>query len=258
MIQKEYLGVDIGASGIKGAIVDINKGKLISERLRIPTPSPSTPDAVATAFAQLIKELDWKNKPVGCGFPAIIKNGKALTAANIHKSWIGTDAQKLLSKASGCDVYVKNDADVAGIAEMQFGKGKGEEGTVLIVTVGSGLGSALFTNNVLVPNTEFGHFFLKGHNKVVEQYTSDGARKKQDLSWKIWGERFNRYLEHMNLLLSPNLIILGGGASKKFDKFKKSITVETPIAPAELLNNAGIIGAAVMASKQYKTIEKVS
>lgn len=249
MIQKEYLGVDIGASGVKGAIINIEKGELISERLRIPTPNPSTPEAVAKTFQQLVKELGWSNKPIGCGFPSIIKEGKALTAANIHKSWIGTDVQRLFSEATGCDVYVKNDADVAGIAEMQFGVGKEQQGTVLIITVGSGLGSALFTDGVLVPNTEFGHFFLKGHNKVVEQYASDAVRKRKDLSWGSWGQRFDRYLQHMNSLLSPNMIILGGGASKKFEKFKKTITIDTPVVPAQLLNNAGIIGAAVMVSK---------
>lgn len=247
MIQKEYLGVDIGASGIKGAIVDVKKGTLLSERLRIPTPNPSTPKAVAKAFGQLIKELDWQNKYVGCGFPAIIKNGVAHTASNIHKSWIGTDASKLFSEASGCEVCIRNDADVAGIAEMKFGAGKGKKGTVLIVTVGSGLGSALFTENVLVPNTEFGHFYLKGHNVVVEKYAADSVRKKQDLSWKAWGQRFDRYLQQMNFLLSPDLIILGGGASKKFEKFEKCITIDTPVQPALLLNNAGIIGAAIHA-----------
>jgi len=256
MVQKEYLGVDIGASGIKGAIVDIKKGKLISDRIRIPTPKPSTPKAVAKAFAQLVKEFGWENKFIGCGFPAIVKHGVAHTAANIDKSWIGTNIEKLFSETTGCEVLVKNDADVAGIAEMMFGVGKGEKGTVVIITVGSGLGSALFINGKLLPNTEFGHFYLKGHNKVVEQYTSDGARKRQDLSWKIWGQRFDKYLQHIDLLLSPDLIVLGGGSSKKFEKYKKQITIETPVTPAELLNNAGIIGAAVHAYQVEKSLEK--
>ncbi len=258
MPRKEYLGVDIGASGIKGAIVDVKTGELVSERLRIPTPNPSTPKAVAKTFATLLKEFGWKNKVVGCGFPAIVRNGVAYTAANIHKSWIKTDIEKLFSNASGCEVTVKNDADVAGIAEMNYGVGKGHKGTVLIVTIGSGLGSALFINNTLVPNTEFGHFYLKGHNKVVEQYAADSVRKKKDLSWNVWAGRFDRYLEHMELLLSPDLIILGGGASKKFEKFKKNLTIKTPITPATLLNNAGIIGAAAYASKMEKAMEKSS
>lgn len=258
MIQREYLGVDIGASGIKGAIVDIKKGVLLTERLRIPTPSPSTPKAVAKAFAQLAKEFKWKNKFIGCGFPSIVKNGIAKTAANIHPSWIGTNIQKLFSEASGCDVFVKNDADVAGWAEMKFGAAKGIKGTVLIVTIGSGLGSALFVNGTLVPNTEFGHFYLKGHSKVVEQYTSDGARKKQELSWDVWGERFNEYLKHINLLVSPDLIILGGGSSKKFEKFREHITIKTPVVPANFLNNAGIIGAAIYAGQVESAMEKSS
>lgn len=258
MIKKEYLGIDIGASGIKGAIVDIESGSLVSERLRLATPDPSTPKAVAKTFAKLVKEFDWKDKVIGCGFPAIIKNGVARTAANIDKSWIGTDVAKLFSDATGCEVTVRNDADVAGLAEMNFGTGKGEERTVLIVTVGSGLGSALFVQGILLPNTEFGHFYLKGDNKVVEQYASDGVRKREDLSWSEWAERFNQYLHHIESLISPDLIILGGGSSKRFDKFSDAITIETPIVPAKLLNNAGIIGAAVHAHNIAESTVKTS
>lgn len=249
MNQNEYLGIDIGASGIKGAIINVKSGELLSERIRIPTPSPSTPKAVATAFAELVRQFGWKNKIIGVGFPSIIKKGVAHTAANIHQSWIGTNVETLFTEATKCHVVVKNDADVAGIAEMQFGKGKGRKGTVLIVTIGTGLGSALFFGGKLVPNTEFGHFYLKGHNKVVEQYTSDGVRKKKDLSWKIWALRFDKYLQLVNKLLSPDLIILGGGSSKRFEKYQRFISIKTPIQPADLLNNAGIIGAAVFASR---------
>lgn len=257
MTKKEYLGVDIGASGVKGAIINIKTGELLSERLRIPTPNPSTPKAVAKTFAQLVSELKWKNKVIGCGFPAIIKNGVAHTAANIHKDWIGTNVEKLFSEATGCPVVVRNDADVAGVAEMSFGIGKNKKGTVLIVTVGSGLGSALFVNGHLLPNTEFGHFFLKGHNKVVEQYASDGVRKRKDLSWKEWGQRFNRYLLHIESLLSPDLIILGGGGSKKLSKFEACLSTNTPVVPAKLLNNAGIIGAAAYAQVMESKLELI-
>ncbi len=255
MPQKEYLGIDIGASGIKGAVVNIKKGTLTSERLRLATPSPSTPNEVAKVFAQLVKELKYKGKVIGVGFPSVVKKGVARTAANIHKDWIGTNIEKLFSKATGCEVFVRNDADVAGIAEMNYGAGANRKDTVLIVTIGSGLGSALFRNGHLIPNTEFGHFYLKGHNKVVEQFTSDGARKRQDLSWKEWASRFDRYLETVALLLSPDLIILGGGGSKKFDKFESYLSFKAvPIIPAELLNNAGIIGAAGYAYQMEKAV----
>jgi polyphosphate glucokinase len=245
MSQKEYLGIDIGASGIKGAIVNIKKGDLVSERLRLPTPQPSTPKEVAKTFAQLVKDLNWSGKIIGVGFPAVVKRGVAKTAANIHKDWINTDIEKLFTKATGCDVFVRNDADVAGLAEMRYGVGQNRKDTVLIITIGSGLGSAVFRNGFLVPNTELGHFYLKGHNKVVEQFTSDGARKRQELSWKEWAKRFDRYLETVTLLLAPDLIILGGGGSKKFEKFESYLKFDkVPLAPAELLNNAGIIGAA--------------
>ncbi len=257
MAQKKYLGVDIGASGIKGAIVDVETGEVISDRLRIPTPKPSTPKAVAKAFKELVDQFSWKNKVIGCGFPSIIRNGTAYTAANIHQSWIGTNVEKLFSEVTGCPVSVKNDADVAGIAEMNIGVGKGKKGTVLIITVGTGLGSALFVNGHLVPNTELGHFYLKGHNKVVEQYAADSVRKSKDLSWKVWALRFDRYLQHVEKLFSPDLIVLGGGSSKKFEKYSKYLSIETSITPAILLNNAGIIGAAVHAYDVEKSMERV-
>ena len=249
MIQKKYLGVDVGASGIKGAIVDIVEGEVISERLRIPTPDPSTPKAVAEVFGFLVKQFGLNNKNIGCGFPSIIKNGISHTAANIHGSWIGTDVKKLFSDATGCRVSVRNDADVAGIAEMKFGIGKGEKGTVIILTIGTGLGSALFVNGALVPNTELGHLYLKGHDKVVERYAADSVRKKEELPWEEWAIRFDSYLHHIEKLFSPDLIILGGGSSKRFDRYEEFLSVRTPVKPAKLLNNAGIIGSAVYASE---------
>jgi len=247
MNQKQFLGIDIGASGIKGAIVDVEKGVLIGERFRIPTPQPSRPKEVSIAFTEVVKYFGWEGKTIGCGFPSVIKKGIAQTAANINKSWLGANIAEIFSEHCGCPVIVRNDADVAGIAEMQFGVGKNVRGTVLIITIGSGLGSALFRDGVLVPNTELGHLYLKGHDDVAEFYAADSARKRKELSWEDWGFRFNEYLKHIELIIAPGLIVLGGGGSKKFDKFRDFITIETKVLPAILLNNAGIIGAAVHA-----------
>jgi len=249
MTNELMLGIDVGASGIKGALVNVVKGKLEGERFRVPTPKPATPVDVAKAFAEVVAHFNWKG-PVGCGFPAIIKNGVALSAANIDKSWIGTNVENLLSESCGCPVFVNNDADVAGIAEMEHGKGRDIKGTVLLITIGSGLGSALFYDGELIPNTEFGHFFLKGHDDVAERYAADSIRKKEDLSWDVWGSRFNEYLTMLERLFTPDLFILGGGSSKKFDNFSDQITIKTPVTPAKLLNNAGIIGASVLANKK--------
>ena len=241
MKKGKVLGVDIGASGIKGAIVDISNGELLSERMRIPTPRPANPKNMAATFAELTKQLDWKG-PIGGGFPAIVKHGTALSAANIDKSWIGTDVEAAFSKSTGCPVKVCNDADAAGVAEVSFGVGKGVPGVVVLITIGSGLGSALFTDGKLVPNTEFGHVFYK--NMIAEHYASNTTRQKYDLSWEIWGKRFNEYLQHLERLLTPNLIILGGGISKKFHRYEKYFDVSCRVTPAKLLNNAGIVGAA--------------
>ena len=247
MVEKTILGVDIGASGIKGAIVDIEKGVLHTERLRLDTPKPSTPEAVSETFSALVRHFNW-NGIIGCGFPSVIKNGQSLTAANIDKGWVGCEVEKILSDATGCSVKVSNDADVAGIAEMEFGAGKNNKGTVIMITVGSGLGSALFTKGELVPNTEFGHFYLKGHNRVAEQYAADSIRKKESLSWEEWAGRFDEFLHLLEELFAPDLIMLGGGASKKFDRFSHLLTSSIPVKPAELRNHAGIIGAALYAS----------
>jgi len=249
MSKELMLGIDVGASGIKGALVNLKKGNLETERFRVPTPKSGSPEDIAEAFAEVVQHFNW-NGPVGCGFPAIIKNGVAHSAANIDDSWIGVNVEEILGKACGCPVYVSNDADVAGIAEMEFGKGKNKKGTVLLITIGSGLGSALFYNGQLIPNSEFGHFYLKGQKKVAEKYAADSVRKKEDLKWDEWGARFNEYLVMMERLLSPDLFILGGGSSKKFDNYSDQITVNTPVKPAKLLNHAGIIGAGVLAYKK--------
>ena len=183
------LGIDVGASGIKGAWVDVDSGNLLSERLKLATPQPSTPAAVASTIAELIRQTGYAGELIGCGFPAIINKGVALSAANIHPDWIGTDVEKLLCEATGRKVIAMNDADAAGLSEMRFGHGRGVMGTVLLITIGSGLGSALFTDGHLVRNTEFGHLHL--HGMVAEHYVSNTARKKHEMTWEEFGKRFN-------------------------------------------------------------------
>jgi polyphosphate glucokinase len=238
------LGIDIGGSGIKGAVVDMATGAFLADRQRIATPEGAKPYAVAQVVGQLVQHFAWKG-PVGCCFPASIQHGIARTAANVDASWIGTNVERLFSEATGCPVRVLNDADAAGLAEMRFGAGRGVDGLVLIVTIGTGLGTALFTDGVLVPNTELGHIEMNG--KDAELQAADSARKREDLSWEAWARRFDQYLHTMRALLWPDLIILGGGASKKLDKFLPYLTVETPVVPAATLNDAGIIGAALAA-----------
>ena len=249
----QILGVDIGGSGIKGAIVDTVKGELVTERYRIETPQPATPEAIAAVLARLVIHFNWHG-PVGCGFPAVIQHGIVRTAANISPSFIGTHVDKLFSEATKCPCYSLNDADAAGMAEMHFGEGAGQSGVVLLITIGTGLGTVFFTDGKLLPNTELGHLYLK-KGKKAEHYASDAVRKTEGLSWKRWGKRFNKYLTMMEELFWPDLIILGGGASKNFDKFKGQITVETPVKPAVFLNQAGIVGAALYAqSKNILTV----
>lgn len=240
----EILGIDIGGSGIKGAPVETNTGEFSADRRRIETPEGAKPDDVAKVVKRLVKYFAWQG-PIGCCFPASIQHGVARTAANVDKSWIGTNIEALFAEATGCPVRVLNDADAAGLAEMRFGAGKGVGGLVLIVTIGTGLGTALFTDGVLVPNTELGHIEMNGQD--AEWQASDAARKRENLSWEAWAGRFDQYLQTMKALFWPDLIILGGGASKKMDKFMHYLTVDTPIVPAATLNDAGIIGAALAA-----------
>jgi polyphosphate glucokinase len=237
----EILGIDIGGSGIKGAPVDVKKGKLAGERYRIPTPQPSKPEAVAKVVAEIAKHFEWKG-PIGCTFPAVIKGGVAYTAANVDKSWIGVNGQKLLQKKTGCPVLFLNDADAAGIAEMKFGAGQGHQGVVIVLTLGTGIGSAIFVNGQLVPNTEFGHMEIRG--KDAEDRAADRIRKEKDLNWKKWAAHVNEFLGRMELLFSPDLFIIGGGVSKKHEKFLHLLHTRAEIIPAQMRNEAGIIGAA--------------
>lgn len=248
------LGVDIGGTGIKAALVDINTGELLTERFRMLTPQPATPEAIAQTFADIVKQFEWTGS-IGCGFPAIMRKGTAHSASNIDKAWIGTNVEELLSKASDCPVFVANDADVAGMAEMQFGVGKGQQGTVFLITIGTGIGSAMFVDGKLIPNTELGHLYMRKQKEIVERWASNSVRKKEALEWNVWGKRFNQYLEHLAHLFSPDLFILGGGVSKKFEKFAPYLDGNTKVIPAELLNNAGLIGAAVYAKMVRQTAE---
>jgi polyphosphate glucokinase len=236
------LGIDIGGTGIKGAIVDIEKGELVTERHRILTPESGKPQPMAETVKAIVEHFDWRG-PVGCGFPAAVRQGIVLTAANIHKSWIGTNAETLFGEMTGCPVKVINDADAAGLAEMTFGAGKGRMDVVLLITIGTGLGTVLFTEGKLLPNAELGHIEIDG--KDAELNASDAARKRDKLTWKKWGKRFNTYLTRLEALLWPDLIILGGGTAKNFDDFAPYLSVQTPVVVAEFLNEAGIVGAAL-------------
>jgi len=246
MKLKKILGIDIGGSGVKGAIVHTKKGKLVTDRYRIPTPQPATPEAVAEVIKKIVKHFKWKGA-IGVGFPGVIQHGIARTAANLDDSWIDTDLNKLFSKKTGCKVHVVNDAD------MKFGSGKEFLGVALLVTVGTGLGTVVFANGNLLPNMEMGHILL--HGADAELYASDAARKADDLSWEDWAGRFNEYLNRMEELLWPDLIIIGGGASKKDDAFIPHLKTRAKVVPATLLNEAGIIGAA-LTSKYYNKLEK--
>lgn len=252
MKLKKILGIDIGGSGVKGAIVNTKKGKLITERYRIPTPQPATPEAVAKVIKKIVKHFDWKG-PIGVGYPGVMQNGVARTAANVDDSWIDKDLNKLFEKKTGCKVHVVNDADAAGMGEMKFGSGKGFKGVAFLVTVGTGLGTVMFANGRLMPNMEMGHILL--HGADAEKYASDAARKADGISWDAWAARFNEYLNRIEDLLWPDLIIIGGGASKKDGRFIPLLDTRAKVVPATLLNEAGIIGAA-MASKYYNKLEK--
>jgi len=245
-MNEKILGIDIGGSGIKGAPVNVQTGELTEERHRIPTPQPATPKAVAKTVAELAKHFDWKNKPIGCTFPAIVKKGHTLSAANVDKKWIGTDADSLFEDKTGCSVTVLNDADAAGLAEMKFGAGHGVDGVVMMLTFGTGIGSALFLDGKLVPNTELGHVGVGKHEKA-EAWTAARIKEEEDLSWKKWAGRVEKYLQHLEFLFSPDLFIIGGGVSKRSEKFFPDIDIKTKMVPAKLLNNAGIVGAAMAA-----------
>jgi len=246
--SKCVLGVDIGGSGIKGAIVNVKTGEMTVEKIRIPTPEHSTPQAVADAIKQIADEFKWKG-PIGVGFPGVIQHGVVKTAANLNDGWVDVNIEKLLEKCTGSKTAALNDADAAGMAEMKYGAGKSNKGSVIMLTVGTGIGSALFTQGKLVPNCEWGHFCLPGGIEEAEKWASDAARKKYDLSWEDWMQRIKTYVNYLEDMFWPDLIIIGGGLAKKIEKKGLPFETRTKIVPAKLLNEAGIIGAAVAARK---------
>lgn len=237
-------GIDIGGSGIKGAPVDLAAGELATERIRIDTPQPATPESIADVVDQIVSEFAWAG-PVGCTFPGVVQNGVVLSAANVDPAWKGVDAAGMFSDRCQRSVSVVNDADAAGVAEMRFGAGQGQLGTVLIVTLGTGIGSALFHDGVLVPNTELGHIEIDGVD--AETRAASRWRKEHDLTWEEWGDRVGRYLRTIERLIWPELIIIGGGVSKRHDRFFHRLHTTTPLIAAELRNDAGIVGAGLVA-----------
>jgi len=230
---------------MKGGIVDIKTGEMISERHRIPTPKSRKPKEMAEVIAEIVDHFDYKGK-VGCGFPTVIKKGICKSPGNLHKSWLDIDVEQLFEEKTGLDFTVVNDADIAGYASMEYGIGKGKEGLVVMITIGTGLGSGAFYDGKLIPNFELGQIPYKKYKKI-ELWAAASAKEREKLSYKKWGKRFNKFLKYVDLIIAPDLILLGGGTSKDFDEFKKYIKINTPVVPAELQNHAGIIGAAAAA-----------
>lgn len=242
------LGIDVGGSGIKGAMVDTSTGELVSDRVRFDTPQPASPRIVSRTIGQMVKQFEYRGV-IGVSFPTIVSHGISLSGGNLHKKWVGVDVAKLLAKETGHHYVVNNDADLAGLAEMTLGVGRKKKGKVVMITIGTGLGSGFFYDGALVPNIEMGRLFGKD-GLPIEFYAGDRARKEAGISWEEWGKRFDFFLRHIVTTFSPDLFILGGGACKKYEKFGDQITIKTPIRIARFRNNAGIIGAAMAASTQ--------
>ncbi|MEM9259087.1 MAG: ROK family protein [Bacteroidota bacterium] len=247
------LGIDVGATGIKGGLVDVKTGKMLTERHRFDTPQPATPKTMAKTVQRLVDHFNYKGV-VGVGFPAIVRRGVASSASNIDKSWIGTSITKTFGDKTGLKFFALNDADAAGVATMKFGAGKkhAKDGTVLMVTIGTGLGGALFVDGRLMSNLEIGSIYLKNDKEIVERFISNKVRKDEGMDWKTFGKRFNKFLQHADRILNPDLIVLGGGASKSFDEFKEYLDVYANVEAATLRNTAGTIGAAVYAYERWK------
>ncbi|MCL6265100.1 polyphosphate--glucose phosphotransferase [Flagellimonas myxillae] len=239
----EILGIDIGGSGIKGALVNAETGEMVSERHRIPTPEGRKPNDMAAVVRQIVDHFNYEG-PVGCGFPTIVKNGVCTSAGNLHPSWVGVNIDELFTQATGHEFTVLNDADAAGYASMNYGVGKGRKGLVIMITIGTGLGSGAFYNGILLPNFELGQIPYKKFKKI-EHWAAASAKERENLSFEKWGKRFNKFLHYVELITAPDLIIVGGGTSKKWKEFSHLITIETEVVKAELMNHAGIIGPAV-------------
>jgi polyphosphate glucokinase len=242
-------GVDIGGSGIKGARVDLRTGELVSDRFKVLTPQPSTPQAVVEVIKQLLGQAEWSG-PFGCTFPGIVRHGVLHSAANLDASWVGVDLERLLDDATGQQAAVLNDADAAGLAEARYGAARDRDGVVILTTLGTGIGTAVFVDGHLLPNSELGHLLL--HGKSAEKYAAASVRERRRLSWEEWAGRLQEYYSHLEFLLSPDLIIVGGGVSRKAEKFLPLLDVEAEMIPAALQNQAGIVGAAVEAVERFQ------
>lgn len=245
--MKSQLAIDVGATGIKGALVNIEDGTLISDRIKYATPKPAFPKDVAQVMDQIISDLKWDAGDIGIGFPAIIKNNTCLTASNIEKSWINADIAKIVKEQTGLKSHTLNDADAAGLAEMTFGKGKNKSGTVIMLTLGTGIGSGVFKDGVLLPNFELGRMLYR--ESVAEHYASNSARKEQDMNWETYGKELNDFLLYVDRIFSPDQMIIGGGISKKYEKYSQYFSPKLQVTDAILQNNAGIIGAAMYAAQ---------
>ncbi|HEU4319227.1 MAG TPA: ROK family protein [Acidimicrobiia bacterium] len=241
-----HLGVDIGGSGIKAALVDVSDGSLVSERNRVDTPQPATPESVTEIYAEMVAGFDYSG-PVGVGFPSVIRNGIVETANNIDQAWIGQKVADMFAGATGLETVVINDADAAGLAETRFGVAEGAKGLVLMITFGTGIGSGMFIDGRLVPNLELGQLELEGH-KPAELYFSAKARRRDDLDWDQWGSRANRFLSHVNEVFNPDLMVVGGGLAKHWEFFVHTLDESLPLMPAEMGNDAGVVGAALVAT----------
>ncbi|MFC4785825.1 polyphosphate--glucose phosphotransferase [Nocardioides sp. MAHUQ-72] len=248
MTKELPVGIDFGGTGIKGAPVDLTAGDFATERERIKTPQPSTPEAVAAVFVDLLARFPDSEGPVGVTVPGIVHHGVVHSAANIDKSWLGTDADALFTEATGRDVHVVNDADAAGLAEVRYGAAKGRMGLVIVTTLGTGIGSAMVYDGVLVPNSELGHLEIDG--RAAEARSANSVREAEDLSWEEWAGRLTTYYRTLERLFSPELFVVGGGISKKADQFLPLLDLDTEIVPATLLNKAGVVGAALYASEE--------
>ena len=242
-------GIDFGGTGIKGAPIDLQSGTFLAERVRFKTPSPSTPDRIAEVFADLLARFPDCTGPVGVTVPGVVHHGVVRSAANIDESWIGTDADALLTRVTSRDVHVVNDADAAGLAEVRYGAAKGRSGLVMLTTLGTGIGTAMLYDGVLVPNSELGHLEIDGHD--AESRAANRAREKEELSWKDWAKRLRKYYRTLERLFSPDLFIVGGGVSKYSEEFLPLLDLDTEIVPAALLNTAGAVGAALAAVERH-------
>jgi polyphosphate glucokinase len=246
MTVQHPFGIDFGGTGIKGAPVDLDLGDFAAERVRISTPQPSTPPAVSRVFAELLAQFPASTAPVGVTVPGVVRHGVVHSAANIDESWLGTDADELFTEATGRDVHVVNDADAAGLAEVRYGAARGQQGLVIVTTLGTGIGSAMVHHGVLVPNSELGHLEIEGYN--AESRAANSARESEGLSWADWADRLTTYYSTLERLFSPDLFVVGGGISKRSDEYLPLLHIRTPIVPATLKNRAGIVGAALYAS----------